>query len=71
MQPVNEIESLQEAATRIAEIAKTVDDVLSDEYTVEIQMHFNDGQIIEISIMPEDAISFLDRSIGRNTLRIL
>ena len=60
LQPLAEFKTLDEEATRVAEITQIVSSRLATEKTVCIQQHFDDGQIIELTIAPKDARRFLN-----------
>ena len=60
LQPLAEFKTLDEEAIRVAEITQIVSSRLSTEKNVCIHQHFDDGQIIELTIEPKDARRFLN-----------
>jgi hypothetical protein len=60
IQPLAEFKTLDEEAIRVAEITRIVSSRLSTEKNVCIHQHFDDGQVIELTIEPKDARRFLN-----------
>ncbi len=63
-QNVAEFDSLAEMLTRIADILVIVTQELSGNYQVTIRQHFDDGQIMEVSIPAINGSAFLNNRIS-------
>jgi len=60
LQQISEFSTLDEEAVRLAEIAQIVNRHQSIEKNVRIHQVFNDGQIMELTVAPKDALGLLN-----------
>lgn len=67
LQRISEFNTLDEVAVRIAEITQTVSNRLPAQKNVCIHQHFDDGQILQITIAPEDARGVLNGQLPTET----